>query len=88
VRGSCGSEKKEQNHCADKSNWFHKCSTLSGNFLVISCVPAPHAVRSYCFWRLSPLSRSLLEHDSDLRRGLRVAARGVKFCFYRRHVQI
>ena len=33
VRGSSGSEKKEQNSRADKSNWFHECCLHYGDFL-------------------------------------------------------
>ena len=33
VRGSNGSEKKEQNSCTDKSNLFHECCLHHGDFM-------------------------------------------------------
>jgi hypothetical protein len=38
VRGSNGSEKKHQNSRADKSNWFHECCLLYGDFMRPSLV--------------------------------------------------
>jgi len=33
IRGSNGSEKKEQNSRVDKSNWFHECRLPYGDFM-------------------------------------------------------
>jgi hypothetical protein len=33
VGRSSGSEKKEQNSRADKTNWFHKCCLRYGDFM-------------------------------------------------------
>jgi hypothetical protein len=38
VRGSNGSEKKEQNSRADKSNWFHECCLRHADFMRLSLV--------------------------------------------------
>jgi fatty acid desaturase len=38
VRGSKGSEKKEQNSGADKCNWFHECCLQYGDLLRPSLV--------------------------------------------------
>lgn len=51
VRGGNGSEKKEQNSRADKSNWFHDCYLLWRFHAPL----ARHAGRGCCFRCLSPV---------------------------------
>jgi hypothetical protein len=33
VRGNNGCDKKEQNSCSDKSNWFHEYASNYGDFM-------------------------------------------------------